>query len=344
MNSISEEQDFEIVSLVKKLQQSPERDQRAATGGRAIFLAEAQMYPLPVSITPERRHIEWKTFFSRKANPKMATISTLILIFTLLFGGTGATVYAAQNSLPDQPLYAVKLASEDVRTGLATNNQTRLDLATSMADTRLDEILQLAAQGKNIPLSVWDRLAAQYDLALSTAALSDDAQLNRDLLRIQARIAVNLEKLSRLSANNQYNGAAMQTLAALQNDLQLIGAGLQDPAAFRQRMDAGSHNQGWQTTPSVPSPSGTPQATLQSRTPMWHATDEHGGYMMTPWPNSTAHPQTPMMTAVPGNDIHHNDPWMGSPTQMPNDQHHDDCQNCGQWGGGSSGGHDGGHH
>ena len=344
MNSINEEQDFEIISLVEKLNQVSSYNPDASAVGRAKFLAEAQSYPLPVSRPPERRHIEWKTIFTRKGQLKMTTISTLLVIFTLLFGGTGATVFASQSSLPDQPLYAVKLASEDVRTGLATNNQTRLDLATSLADTRLDEILQLAAQGKNVPLSVWDRLAAQYDLALSTAALSDDAQLNRDLLQIQARIAVNLEKLSGLSANSQYNSAAIQTLAALQNDLQLIGAGLQDPAAFRQRMGAGQHNQGWQMTPSLPSASGTPQATVQSRTPMWHATDDHGGYMMTPWPNSTAHPQTPMMTTVPGNDIHHNDPWMGSPTQMPNDQHHNDCQNCGQWGGGSSGGHDGGHH
>lgn len=348
MNSIPEEQDFEIVSQVLKLREVPARNPGTSVDGRARFLAEAQSYPLPVSRQPERRHIEWKTIFTRKGQLKMTTISTLLVIFTLLFGGTGATVFASQSSLPDQPLYAVKLASEDVRTGLATNNQTRLDLATSLADTRLDEILQLAAQGKNVPLSVWDRLAAQYDLALSTAALSDDAQLNRDLLQIQARIAVNLEKLSGLSANSQYNGAAIQTLTALQNDLQLIGAGLQDPAAFRQRMGAGPHNQGWQLTPSVPPASGTLQATLQSRTPMWRATDDHGGYMMTPWMNSTANPQYPKMTSVPGNNNHNNDPWMGSPTQMPNNQWHDDCQNCGQWGGGDSGGyddgHDGGHH
>lgn len=273
----------------------------------------------------------------------MTTIATLLMIFSLLFGGTGATVVAAQSSLPDQLLYGVKLASEDVRTGLTMNNQTRLDLATNFADTRLDEIQQLAAQGKPIPSSVWDRLVAQYDLALSTAALSDDIQLNRDLLQIQARIAVNLEKLAGLSGNSRYNSAAFQTLTALQNDLQLIASGLQDPGTFRQYMGMGQHNQGWQTTPSVPSVSGTPMTTLQSRTPMWRATDDHGGYMMTPWTNSTAHPQSPMMTPVPGNNMHHDDTWMGSPTQMPNNQWHDG----GMWGGssgGMGGGMGGGHH
>ena len=337
MNNIPDEKDFEIVSQVMKLCEVTERNPRAFAEGRAKFLAEAQTYPLPVSRHPERRHIEWKNIFSRKGHPKMATLSTLLVIFSLLFGGTGATVVAAQSSLPNQLLYGVKLASEDVRTGLTRNNQNRLDLVTNFADVRLDEILQLVAQGKSISSSVWDRLVAQYDLALSTAALSDDIQLNRDLLQIQARIAVNLEKLAGLSGNSQYNSAALQTLTALQNDLQLIASGLQDPGAFRQYMGMDQHNQGWQTTPSVPSVSGTPISTLQSRTPMWRATDNYGGYMMTPWPNSTTYPQSPMMTPVPGNNMHNNDPWMGSPTQVPNNQWHDG----GMWGG-SSGGMGGG--
>lgn len=343
MNNIPDEKDFGIVSQVMKLRKVPERNPRAFAEGRAKFLREAQTYPLPVSRQPKRRHIEWKNIFSRKGHPKMTTVSTLLVIFSLLFGGTGATVVAAQSSLPDQLLYAVKLASEDVRTDLTTNNQTRLDLATNFADTRLDEILQLVAQGKPIPSSVWDRLVAQYDLALSTAALSDDTQLNRNLLQIQARIAVNLERLAGLSGNSRYKSAALQTLTALQKDLQVIGSGLQDPGAFRQYMGMGQHNQGWQTTPSMPSVSGTPMPTLQSRTPMWQATDNHGGYMMTPWPNSTTHPQSPMMTPVPGNNMHQNDPWVGSPTQMPNYQWHDG----GTWGsssGGMGGGMGGGHH
>ena len=340
MNNIPDEKDFEIVSQVLKLRQVPERNPDAFAEGKAKFLAEAQTYPLPVSRQPERRHIEWKNIFSRKGHPKMTTVSTLLVIFSLLFGGTGATVVAAQSSLPDQLLYGVKLASEDVRTGLTTNNQTRLDLATNFADVRLDEILQLVAQGKPIPSSVWDRLVAQYDLAMSTAALSDDTQLNRNLLQIQARIAVNLEKLAGLSSNSQYNSAALRTLTALQNDLQLIASGLQDPGTFRQYMGMGQHNQGWQTTPYMPSASGTPMATLQSRTPMWRATDNHGGYMMTPWPNSTANPQYPKMTPFPGNNNNNN--WNGASTQMPTNQWHNDCQNCGQWNGSGSSGQNGG--
>ncbi|HMN13075.1 MAG TPA: DUF5667 domain-containing protein, partial [Bellilinea sp.] len=188
MNSISEEQDFEIVSLVKKLQQSPERDQRAATGGRAIFLAEAQMYPLPVSIPPKRRHIEWKTFFFRKANPKMATISTLILIFTLLFGGTGATVYAAQNSLPDETLYPVKLMTEDIRVGLSPRSDDRLELALQFAQKRLDEMLAMNQAGYHPATTIGDRWEYQVQSALRLTANMNETAFTQTLNQVRERL------------------------------------------------------------------------------------------------------------------------------------------------------------
>ena len=81
MNNISEEQDFEITSLIEKLLSVPERSPLAIAEGKARFLAEAQVYQPAVSARPERRQIEWKNIFSRKAHPTMATISTLFLIF-----------------------------------------------------------------------------------------------------------------------------------------------------------------------------------------------------------------------------------------------------------------------
>lgn len=325
MNNIPEEQDFEIISLIEKLLSVPERSPLAIAEGKARFLAEARVYQPSVSAGPERRQIEWKNIFRRKAHPTMATISTLFLIFALLFGGTGATVYSAQGSLPDQALYSVKLASEDIRVGLATSDQNRLDLALNFADNRVDEALQLAAEGKTIPGTVWERLEAQFDLALHTAAGLDDAQFHQQMLQIQSRLAANHYRLGQLSGDSRYSDMVAGVQAALQNDLQLIALGLQDPAAFRQWMGADQHHQNWQMTP--PSGSVTPLPTLQTATPGWQPTDDHGWYTMTPWPQSTDQPQ-----------------W-----------HDDDCRDCGRWngsrpggqnggqGGGGSGGNDGGH-
>ena len=130
MNNQSNEQDVALVSLIEQLDRTPDRDPDVVSEGKARFLIQAQSLQSTVSNTPISRHIEWKTIFSRKGHPKMATISTLILIFTILFGGTGATVYAAQNSLPDKTLYSVKLMIEDIRSGLSTQQEDRLEHRT----------------------------------------------------------------------------------------------------------------------------------------------------------------------------------------------------------------------
>ncbi len=114
MNSIPEERASRVIALIQKLLPIPERRPRAMEDGMARFLAEAASLEPIVSAEANRRHSEWKAIFSRKVPLKMSTIATLLAIFTMLFGGTGATVYAAQGSLPDQALYGIKLATENV--------------------------------------------------------------------------------------------------------------------------------------------------------------------------------------------------------------------------------------
>ncbi|CAG0983263.1 hypothetical protein ANAEL_01868 [Anaerolineales bacterium] len=320
MNSIPEEQNLEVISLIEKLLPVPERNPRAIADGRAKFLAEARLIQPTISRAPERRHIEWKTIFSRKVQPRMLIFSTLLVIFTLLFGGTGATVYTAQDSLPNQPLYMVKLASEDVRAGLATNNQTRLGLMMDFADLRMQEALQLAAQGKSIPGTVWERMDSHYESALHTAAGLDDGQLRQQLVQIQVRITIDFAKLNQLSNDSRYSDDVAKVQVTLLNKLQLVSLGLTDPSAYRQSMGSDQYPHGWQL--STPTGSLTPQPTPTG--------------FVTPQPTIS-----PSMTSTPG-----------SPTQMPNiqrnnqwnndhqnDQQHDDhhndcCQNHdgGGWG------------
>jgi hypothetical protein len=45
----------------------------------------------------------------------MVIITSIIVVLSLLFGGTGAVVVAAQGSLPGEGLYTLKLATEDVQ-------------------------------------------------------------------------------------------------------------------------------------------------------------------------------------------------------------------------------------
>lgn len=319
MNSIPEEQNLEVISLIEKLLPVPGRNSRATADGRVKFLTEARLLQPTISRTPERRHIEWKTIFSRKAQPRMSTISTLLVIFTLLFGGTGATVYAAQDSLPNQPLYIVKLASEDVRAGLTANNQTRLDLMMDFVDLRMQEALQLAAQGKAVPGTVWERMDNHYETALHMTAGLDDEQLRQQLVQIQARIAIDLAKLNQLSSDSRYRDEVARVQVTLLNDLQLVLLGLTDPFAYRHFMGSDQYPHGWQR--STPRGSVTPLPTI------WSSMTPAPGYV-TPMPSGHWDDQWHARTQMPNN--HLND-------QRDND-HQDDC--C-QQNGGSEQHHDG---
>ncbi len=304
MNSLPDDQASRVIALIQNLLPVPERRPGAMDDGMAKFLAEAASLEPIVSAPAERRHSEWKSIFSRKAPLKMTTIATLLAIFTMLFGGTGATVYAAQGSLPDQPLYGVKLATEDVRADLTTNSQNRMALMMNFADLRMREASQLAAQGKAIPASVWQRMAEQYDLALLTAAGLDDAQLYEALPVMQARMLANRNQLMQFGGNSRYSGDVARLQAILQSDLQVMGMGMSDPSGFRQTMWSGNYRNGWQ----MPRPAGsaTPLPTISPTT--------------TPWQTVT--------------------PW--SPTQAPrNNNRNNNCQwdcCCGQHDGGHHGG------
>jgi hypothetical protein len=74
-------------------------------------------------------------------------VTALSLVFIILIAGTG-TVAAASNSLPDQPLYPVKLATENVRLTLTPSALGKAELYTEFTDTRVDEIVKMADKGK----------------------------------------------------------------------------------------------------------------------------------------------------------------------------------------------------
>ncbi len=186
----------------------------------------------------------------------MSTISTHLVIFSLLFGGTGATILAAQSSLPNQPLYGLKLASADVRADLPTGNRTQLDLAMDFADLRLQEALQLAAEGKPIPATLWELMENHLNLGLYTATGLNDEQLHQQLLQMQSRLETAMQRSAQLKSDSRYGNANDHIQAILQSKYQLVSNGLMDPTAFRQYMQSDQRHSGWQqSAPARPAPS-----------------------------------------------------------------------------------------
>ena len=82
-------------------------------------------------------------FFSWQ--PRWAT--AVVVVIALLLAGSG-TVAAAGNSLPDEPLYQVKLATEAVRLTLTPSALGKAELYVKLADKRVAEIIKMADKGK----------------------------------------------------------------------------------------------------------------------------------------------------------------------------------------------------
>ncbi|NQT30857.1 MAG: hypothetical protein HQ588_00850 [Deltaproteobacteria bacterium] len=76
--------------------------------------------------------------------PRWATVMAIVLVLVL---GGGGTVAAADSSMPDSPLYSVKLATEQTRLTLTFSQMGKARLCARLADRRVAEIAYLANKG-----------------------------------------------------------------------------------------------------------------------------------------------------------------------------------------------------
>ena len=77
--------------------------------------------------------------------PQWAVAIAVVLVVLLAGGGT---VTAAGYSMPDSPLYAVKLATEQVQLTLTPSDIGKAELHAKLADRRVAEIVYIANKGK----------------------------------------------------------------------------------------------------------------------------------------------------------------------------------------------------
>ena len=76
-----------------------------------------------------------------------AWMPTLAVILLIIFSSVG-TAAAASNAMPDQPLYPVKLASEQAQLTLTLSDQAKAELSMKFVETRTQEITTMATEGK----------------------------------------------------------------------------------------------------------------------------------------------------------------------------------------------------
>ena len=77
--------------------------------------------------------------------PIWATVVTTVLVVLV---ASSATVAAAGNSMPDEPLYPVKLATEQVQLMVTPSSLGKAELHAKLAERRVAEIIHLASKSK----------------------------------------------------------------------------------------------------------------------------------------------------------------------------------------------------
>ncbi|MFH2040173.1 MAG: DUF5667 domain-containing protein [Chloroflexota bacterium] len=230
-------------SKLENLKQIPERNPQVVASGKADFLRQA------AALKANQHQDGWIKnifpFISINADfPKLRPIVAVLLVIVILFGGSAATVYAAQGSLPDQPLYKVKTWSEDLLLAVTRSPQNQLDHNLNFADRRILEIAGLLAADTPIPQQVHIRLQAELDQALELAAGMDDLQMIMELERIGVRAEVQLQMMSMLMAGdtNSPDPVMAMVRSSLQQQLKLTAQGMSDTQGFRQQFQNQDRN------------------------------------------------------------------------------------------------------
>lgn len=144
---------------------------------------------------------------------------SLVLVGALV---AGATV-ASADSLPDEPLYAVKTASEQLRLALAQTPEDRAAVWLSMAEHRLTEAERLALAGRE-PEALVATSAYGTQLAEAAAELAAIERLQANGPRVVARLkerlneqqqrATDIAVLLRTGAAQSRSAPAFDTVAS----------------------------------------------------------------------------------------------------------------------------------
>jgi len=168
----------------------------------------------------------------------MLVLAKVILIVSLIFGGAGGTVLAAQGSLPGDALYPIKRLTEEIRIGAAADPQTQIDLHLELAQARVQEMQQLTAQQRAVPDSAPAQLQTHLQTALQQAAHLDNEPLQAALNQIQAHLMTQTQLMTqaRLNAPDDRGLRAAEQVLAQMRELAQLGQG--DPQQFRARMGA----------------------------------------------------------------------------------------------------------
>jgi uncharacterized membrane protein YgcG len=300
-----------ILSLLDELKPVPPRNTRAAAHGRASFLSEA------VSAREKQRHNLW-TIFQQKEQFVMKLVISTLLIGGLLFGGN-ATVSAAQDALPNQPLYQIKLMSEDMKLWFVSDANQQVQLLMQQVQNRLEEMRSLTSEGVSPPTALMNRAQERIQRALHIATGLDDPSKVALLQQLRTRLQTQEQLMEQFQQSNceECVPVLQQTREMLRTQLREVEDDLATPEPAPLQLQNQNQNQN-QYQNQV--------RTTQTPQPIATATSSSG--MCTPAPDSTGQQNS--------------NPSAATPMQQKNQTGGDNQKGPGSGGGNQNGGGSGG--
>lgn len=144
-------------------------------------------------------------FFAVVGKPAPVLVRGLA-VAVIVASALGAATVASADSLPDDPLYDLKLAGEQLRLAVAVSPEDRAAVELSIAEHRLDEAERLAASGREddaiVATAGYGSSIADAAAELATVEQSGPgtsalvAQLQSSLAASQQRVAATATKLA----------------------------------------------------------------------------------------------------------------------------------------------------
>jgi len=258
--------DPRLAALLDEIKPVSARDPQAAARARSRFIAQA------VSASEERRHNWWTTIFQQKEKFAMNMIMSALVVLGLLFGGS-ATVSAAQDDLPNQPLYQLKLMSEDAKVWLASDPGLKIEMLMEQVQTRTEEMAALTLAGITPPAELTIRTQERIQQALHIASNLDDASLVVAMEQIRTHLQTQEQLMIQLQDGtcSECELILQQTREMLHTQLGQIEDSIADPETFRNQ------NQNQIRTTQTPLATGTAVTPQTSCTPALDGTGQQNG-------------------------------------------------------------------
>ena len=231
----------------------PEAPGGLEAGRERLLVAAAQQRVSGIGATPVPTDRAGRTA-GRKMKfafaPRLIAVLLAVVVGAAAFGG--GVVWAADNSLPGDLFYPVKLAIEDVRLALASAPKDQIDLALQFVEERAEEIQALVGVSHQVPDEAVTRMERHVERALARTAWASDEETAGLLMQIAKRTRTQEQRLEQIQATapQQARPGLGRAAAVCRWGAEAAEAGLIDPQAFRWRY---RHQHG------TPAPANEPQ-------------------------------------------------------------------------------------